>query len=640
MSRGCAAADLGSSVPPPCPKTRDRRRRTRTRLAKKSRSRAARPHPRRPLIPPWRWAPLAVATAVPALLFFVLPPLTRSGLWDPYELNVADLSRRIALNLYHAGNLALDGADNSLPHLNDLGRPQLPFSSIALGFKLFGLHEWAGRLPLALWGLLGVLATYAFVARLFDRRTGTYAAVDPRDDAPLLRPGALDPGRRVHDVGPGDGLRRARGRRLRPTTPEGARVARWAHRPARARAVAGHGGGRSLRRLREPRRPARAGRPAARGRPRVGRGARRPRRRDSSDPVGDAVGAAAVVAGAVVVVVAVRAVAGEGKDLDMWIGTLGHPPPKYPTFDFYVAAIGHAMAPWSAFLPFAFGRLLLTPARPVSSSGALAEDERQRESLARTAVLVGRVGRVRGARVPGRAHRSRRVHRAGPLRRGVRRRHPRLRARRARLDRGGAGHARRRRGPAPRLPRAAREGVPGVRDPERPVPRGLQGHGARALVGRARRLRPLRAPHVGRARRGPRAVRPLELRQGAARAARGLRRHPGARVLRDDRRGLDRRAPGRRRDEDARALAAADVVHHPRPGAQRVVAHLVHPAGARLRVPLRLRRLALGVRQVQARQRELADARLRAVRGAPREALPVGRRAGAAAVRVVGRRSS
>src|SRR3984957_4883074 len=127
---------------------------------------------------PWRrWAPLVVATVVPALLFFVLPPLTRSGLWDPYELNVADLSRRIAYNLYHAGNLALDGADNTLPHLNDLGRPQLPFSSIAVGFKLFGLHEWAGRLPLAVWGLLGVLATYAFVARLFDRRTGTYAAV-------------------------------------------------------------------------------------------------------------------------------------------------------------------------------------------------------------------------------------------------------------------------------------------------------------------------------------------------------------------------------------------------------------------------------------------------------------------------------
>src|SRR5271154_2484416 len=60
---------------------------------------------------------LAVATAVPVLLFLVFPPLSKSGLWDPYELNIADLSRRIALNLYHADSLALTGADNSLPHL-------------------------------------------------------------------------------------------------------------------------------------------------------------------------------------------------------------------------------------------------------------------------------------------------------------------------------------------------------------------------------------------------------------------------------------------------------------------------------------------------------------------------------------------
>src|SRR5687768_3441573 len=108
------------------------------------------------------WLPLAIAVAGPLLFFFVLPPLTRSGLWDPHELNVADLARRIAINLHGAANLTLEGADNSLPHLNDLGRPQLPFTSIALGFKTFGLHEWAGRAPLALWGVLGVLATYGW----------------------------------------------------------------------------------------------------------------------------------------------------------------------------------------------------------------------------------------------------------------------------------------------------------------------------------------------------------------------------------------------------------------------------------------------------------------------------------------------
>jgi hypothetical protein len=59
-----------------------------------------------------------------------------------------------------------------------------------------------------------------------------------------------------------------------------------------------------------------------------------------------------------------------------------HLPSKYPTFDLYIGSIGHAIAPWSAFVPFAFGRLLIAPpGRP----GPLGE----RESLGRTAVLVG-----------------------------------------------------------------------------------------------------------------------------------------------------------------------------------------------------------------------------------------------------------
>ena len=329
-----------------------------------------------------------MATAVPALLFFALPPLTRSGLWDPYELNVADLSRRVALNLFHAGNLALEGTDNSLPHLNDLGRPQLPFSSIALGFKLFGLHEWAGRLPLALWGLLGVLATYAFVARLFDRRTGTYAAVilatmpiyfvqarsilgDICTMAGLAMAfGGLAVAAFDRQPGP-DGEGPAVPTSLRERAP-------WLLMAALGLFVGFESRGGLL----------------GMGVPLLGVGlawaaARAASTGKGDDRVGDAVGLAAVVAGVAVLAVAVRAVAAEGKDLDMWVGTLGHPPAKYPTFDFYVAAIGHAMAPWSAFLPFAFGRLLLTPARPVSADGSAAEGERQRESLARTAVLVG-----------------------------------------------------------------------------------------------------------------------------------------------------------------------------------------------------------------------------------------------------------
>ncbi|HEY5243983.1 MAG TPA: glycosyltransferase family 39 protein, partial [Polyangiaceae bacterium] len=267
---------------------------------------------------PWRrWAPLAVAFVLPALLFFALPPLTRSGLWDPYELNVADLSRRIAYNLYHAGSLALVGADNSLPHLNDLGRPQLPFSSIALGFKVFGLTEWAGRLPLALWGLLGVLATYAFVARLFDRRTGAYAAV-VLSTMPLYFVQART---MLGDVCTMAGLAMAFG---------GLAVAAFdrddegptgitARLPWLGMAAVGLFVGYESR-----------GGLLGLGVPLLGVGlgwgAARVGARSRSDVVGDVVGAVALLAGLGVAGMAARAIAmpGDTKDLNMWIGTALH----------------------------------------------------------------------------------------------------------------------------------------------------------------------------------------------------------------------------------------------------------------------------------------------------------------------------
>lgn len=116
---------------------------------------------------------IAAATAV----LSVLLPVGWSGLWAPHELQMADFSRRIAVALHGAEGLGLPGVDNSVPTLTELGKGQLPFSSVAVGFQLFGLSDWAGRLPLALWALAGIAATFVLVSRLYDRVAAAYSAV-------------------------------------------------------------------------------------------------------------------------------------------------------------------------------------------------------------------------------------------------------------------------------------------------------------------------------------------------------------------------------------------------------------------------------------------------------------------------------
>ena len=49
--------------------------------------------------------------------------ITAGALWDPHETTVAELSRRIGLNLLGGRGLAVAGADNSLPIRADLGSP-------------------------------------------------------------------------------------------------------------------------------------------------------------------------------------------------------------------------------------------------------------------------------------------------------------------------------------------------------------------------------------------------------------------------------------------------------------------------------------------------------------------------------------
>ena len=88
-----------------------------------------------------RYAPIALV-ALGVLLY--LPRIGAFGLWDPSEVRVADAGR--ALLDPNAAQVAKGGMFN--------------LWLIAEGFKLFGMGELGGRLPLALVSILTILATY------------------------------------------------------------------------------------------------------------------------------------------------------------------------------------------------------------------------------------------------------------------------------------------------------------------------------------------------------------------------------------------------------------------------------------------------------------------------------------------------
>ncbi len=104
--------------------------------------------------------------AVLAVLVSLLVPMMAAGIGDPHELRVAEYGRRIAVALWGDDSLRLAAAPNTIPVQRELGRGELPFTSVGLGFRAFGLHPWAGRLPLALWAFLGLAASAGLAHRL------------------------------------------------------------------------------------------------------------------------------------------------------------------------------------------------------------------------------------------------------------------------------------------------------------------------------------------------------------------------------------------------------------------------------------------------------------------------------------------
>lgn len=94
------------------------------------------------------------------LSILVLWGLPAYGIWDPWELAAADDARHL-----------LEGEPV------DSLRPPLGAWLVARAFGLFDVHEWSGRLPIALSALL-LLGVAAGLGRLYgDLRRGTYLAL-------------------------------------------------------------------------------------------------------------------------------------------------------------------------------------------------------------------------------------------------------------------------------------------------------------------------------------------------------------------------------------------------------------------------------------------------------------------------------
>ena len=106
--------------------------------------------------------------ALPALLGLtflvlsglVLARLSAYGIWDPWELGVAEKARQLA-----EGKLAADPP------------PMLHVRLVAAAFGLFGEREWAGRLPFAVSGVLLLLSTAIAALRFAGPRVALYAMV-------------------------------------------------------------------------------------------------------------------------------------------------------------------------------------------------------------------------------------------------------------------------------------------------------------------------------------------------------------------------------------------------------------------------------------------------------------------------------
>lgn len=112
----------------------------------------------------WRpWLSVVAGLAILAV------PFNRGGIWDPYELRIAELARRLATQLFGAAPLPWEPVSSGVVTLEQLGQGELGITSPALGFALFGVSDWAGRATSLFWGTVALLSLWYVVGRLSER---------------------------------------------------------------------------------------------------------------------------------------------------------------------------------------------------------------------------------------------------------------------------------------------------------------------------------------------------------------------------------------------------------------------------------------------------------------------------------------
>jgi 4-amino-4-deoxy-L-arabinose transferase-like glycosyltransferase len=272
---------------------------------------------------------ISIAVVVLAVFVLVLGRLSSFGIWDPWELTAADAARhRLA-------------GDTVGPQAS----PQLTTALVASGFSLFDVHEWSGRLPIAVAGLLALLVAFGLVSRTVDRRAGLYTVI-----AAASSPLFLLNARQM--VGSAPGFLASTlvfaGAFISVFPPEGPQKERFRIVGLVGAAIAG-----ALA-------VATSGALLGLAPPLVGVGAVVLARREELVRGGSsgrvAAGAVSLAAIATILMV-VRAIHQNAEDYNPWIGSIPHAGTP-PTFEVDIERVFHSFAPWSAVLPIAIGSLM------------------------------------------------------------------------------------------------------------------------------------------------------------------------------------------------------------------------------------------------------------------------------------------